>query len=397
MSILVVTAVFPPEPVVSSKLSFDIASSAFENNEVIVVAPEPSRPFGFKFEETGNEFDFDVVRTNSYICPQLSLFGRLKESYSFGKECCRYISDNRSSIKLIYANAWPLLAQFYIVKTAKKYNIPVVMHIQDIYPESLTNKLPFGRSLVNFFLLPIDRYVLRNANKVIAISEKMKDYLVKTRIIDKEKVAVVYNWQDEKPFIEITEQGASAGNNCFTFMYLGNIGPVAGVDLLIEAFILAEIPNSRLVIAGSGTMKEMLEKKARQFTTGVIEFWPVPDGKVPETQGCADVLLLPIKAGAAESSVPSKLCAYMFSAKPIIASADSSSDISLIVNSANCGWVVSPENVKELSEKMRAVSNMDVTDLKNAGQNGQKYAMQYFSKKSNLNKITKILEETVSE
>ena len=42
-TILIITAVFPPEPIVSSRLSFDIANKLSEENEIVVLHPHPSR------------------------------------------------------------------------------------------------------------------------------------------------------------------------------------------------------------------------------------------------------------------------------------------------------------------------------------------------------------------
>ena len=78
-------------------------------------------------------------------------------------------------------NTWPLLAQFYTVLIAKKYLIPVVTHIQDIYPESLTQKVPFCSKLLLKLLLPIDRFITRNSSSIITISNGMKDLLINTR------------------------------------------------------------------------------------------------------------------------------------------------------------------------------------------------------------------------
>ena len=48
-------------------------------------------------------------------------------------------------------NSWPIFAQYITVKTSNKYNIPIITHIQDVYPESLNVKMPlFGRFLVLF-------------------------------------------------------------------------------------------------------------------------------------------------------------------------------------------------------------------------------------------------------
>ena len=150
-----------------------------------------------------------------------------------------------------------MFSQKAIVKTAKKYGIPCVIHVQDVYPESLSNKMTgLKKRMVQSLILPMDKYILGNCTKVVAISEKMKSYLVKTRGISEDKVSVVINWQDEKEFIDYQErQGANQKSDKFTFMYMGNIGPVAGVDLLIDAFFKANLKDARLVIAGSGSVR----------------------------------------------------------------------------------------------------------------------------------------------
>ncbi len=392
--VLMISAVFPPEPVVSANLSFDIANALSEINQVTVLSPKPSRPFGFKFNISESKFNFKPIQTNSYTCPQSSLFGRFKESYSFGKQCYNYINENPLDIEVIYANTWPLLAQFYTVKAAKKNNIPVIIHIQDIYPESLTNKIPIIGPLISLLLMPIDNYILKNATKIIAISEKMKKYIVSTREINTDKIIVIKNWQDEESFVQFRKLKNLKTNDVspFTFMYLGNIGPVAGVDTLIDAFSKVKLNNTRLIIAGSGSMKESLEKKAEKFKDVIIEFWDVPNGKVPEIQDSADVLLLPIKKGASLSSVPSKLPSYMFSKKPIIASVDEDSDTANCIKESGCGYVIEPENSVALSKKMVGIAALSALELNQMGENGLIFAQKNMSKTGNLEKVISVIE-----
>ena len=391
--ILIVSAVYPPEPVVSAKLSADLFKGLVEQgNWVKVLHPKPTRPNGFEFgkETSGGQ---DEVTTDSFVCPQSSLIGRMRESWSLGKACSKYIKEHYTEIYCIYANAWPMFSQKAIVKAAKKYGIPCIIHVQDVYPESLTNKMPAAvGKIVNAFVLPMDKYILKNCTEVVAISEKMKKYLAETRGISTEKIAVVINWQNEKEFLDY-QDGAKdvATDQPFTFMYMGNIGPVAGVDLLIDAFIQAKLENVRLVIAGSGSMKEQLKTKA--FNCKEIEFWDVPNGKVPEIQSKADCMLLPIKKGAASSSIPSKLPAYMFSAKPIIGCMDADCDTANAIIEAGCGWVIKPENVEMLTEQMRQVTVLEKSDLAERGKKAQRYGLSHFSKKENLNRLVKVIED----
>ncbi|HCE55008.1 MAG TPA: glycosyltransferase WbuB [Lutibacter sp.] len=396
-NVLIFSAVFPPEPIVSASLSKDIASELSKKNKVTVLCPNPTRPHGFMFENEIEEKDYKVVRLNSYTCSESKIIGRLRESYSFGKHCFKYIDDNKDNIDVIYANTWPLFAQYFAVKAAKKYHIPITIHVQDVYPESLSNKLPVLNPLLNFFLLPIDKYVLGNATNVIAISNKMKNYLASTRKINIDKIEVVQNWQDEEVFInyDLSVSQNQSAKNTPTFMYLGNIGPVAGIDFLIDAFIKADLKNGRLVIAGSGSKKKSLEDKVHLLGLNTIEFWPVPEGKVPEIQAQADIMLLPIKKGAASSSIPSKLPAYMFSKRPIIASVDLDSDTARVIKEADCGWVLSPEDIFSLSEMMQKVAFISKDELLKMGENGFSYAIENLSKKNNLAKAVNCITETI--
>lgn len=389
--ILIISCVYPPEPVVSAKLSADLYQALKADRKTVkVLHPEPTRPNGFKFEGsvTSNE---DEVILLSYTRPQSSMFGRIRESYSFGKACKRYIEEHHNELSCVYANAWPMFSQRAIVKAAKKYGIPVAIHVQDVYPESLTNKLPaLVGKLLKSLLLPMDKFILRNCNKVIAISDKMKDYLVKTRGVEEGKVSVVINWQDETDFLEYQKNNQSEKHEKFTFMYMGNIGPVAGVDLLIDAFEYANLEGARLVIAGSGSMKDSLKEKAMNNKS--IEFWDVPNGKVPEVQAKADVMLLPIMKGAASSSIPSKLPAYMFSAKPIIGCVDTDSYTAEAIRASMGGYVIEPESVQALSEMMTKMISKDSMELEVMGKNGQQYALAHFAKIANLAKLVKTVE-----
>ena len=394
--ILIISAVFPPEPVVSSKLSYDLSKALSIDNNVTVLCPKPTRPYGFNFciPNISNE-KFNRIELKSYTCPQSSFIGRLRENYSFGKKTANYITKHYNEINLVYADTWPLFAQYFIVRAAIKHKLPIAIHVQDIYPESLANKLDLISRIVNAALLPIDKFVLRKATSIIVISDYMKDYLSSTREIPKNKISVVLNWQDESSFLECNN--AKEQVDKFTFMYLGNIGPVARIDLIIDAFIMANIQRARLVIAGTGSMKEELMKKAALYKDFDIQFWDVPEGKVAETQNKADVMLLTIKRGAALSSIPSKLSAYLFSAKPVICSADTDSDTVKCIKEAHCGYVVEPDDKEELSKVFISINRKEPAVLKEMGCKGRKYALNNFSKEVNLNKLTAILNNILNK
>lgn len=393
-SLLIISALFPPEPVVSANLSKDIAETFAENNDVLVICPFPTRPDGFSFNTELINTRYKVKRIKSFTSPKSTIIGRFYESYSFGRSCVRYMRKDAKKYKCIYINSWPLLSQYMIVKEAKRNNIPCVLHVQDIYPESLLNKISFGKGLVNKLLLPIDKYILHNSELIIAISENMKRSLVATRNIPSEKVEIIPNWQDERSFINYRPNCNTVcldKNTTTRFMYLGNIGPVAGIDYVIRAFHKAKLENAELVIAGEGSRKMDCMHLVNELEINNIKFLEVPEGMVPAVQDQADVLLLPVKKNAAMSSIPSKLPAYMFSSKPIIGSLDIESDTAKAIVNSGCGLVVPPEDEGELINAFVKASEWSVLERIQKGNCGFEYAMQHFSKKSNLLKLVLLI------
>jgi glycosyltransferase involved in cell wall biosynthesis len=389
MKILLVNCVYPPEPIVSAIIGKDLAESIAENNiGVTVLTPNSTRPFGFVFDKVTaetKEINPNVIRLDSFTFPQSGMVGRIRESVSYGFECYNFIK-NSPKFDCVYMNTWPLFGQIGVAIACKINKTPYVIHIQDVYPESITNKLPFGfKQIANLILFPIEKYVLKNASKVIAISQKMKSYLAQTRNLPEDSIDVVINWHDESGFIEFQNSWPGESEK-LTFMYLGNIGPVAGVEFLIKSFAKSKI-DARLIIAGSGTRKKDCEKIAESFADVDVTFMDVPAGKVPKVQSLAHVLLLPTIKGTSNNSIPSKLPAYMFSSRPVVTLTDSSSDIAKAIRESNCGWVGDSEDENWMIQTFKEIGSVSHSDLKEKGKRALVYANENFSRSINLNKL----------
>ncbi len=392
--ILIISAVFLPEPVVSAMLSRDITEELSKKNQVVVLCPRPTRPHGFRFEKYFEAANYEVVRLDSFTYPASKVVGRLRESYSFGRYSANFLRENSAIINCIYINSWPLFAQYFIITAAKKLGIPCVIHVQDIYPESLTNKLPNPiRGLCFHSLLPMDKFILRNATKIIGISQNMISYLSESRKIDKNKFELVRNWQDDGRFLNHVPDATAKSD--FIFMYLGSVSRSAGVELLINSFHQANLPNAKLIIAGNGSDKENCIAIAGHFENDQIEFCDVAPEKVPELQSRSDILLLPLKKGIAKTATPSKLTAYLLSSKPVIACVENDTDVADILREGNCGFVVEPENEFALSFKMKELYDMRPAKLQELGKNGREYALLNLSKKTNLQKVISVIESLI--
>lgn len=394
-------------------MAWDLANYFVANDtSVTVLCPQPSRPLNSDYSSYTNphaiavtrEAGVEVVRLPSYSAPQSKLFDRLHESYSFGRQVCRYLSRQRSRPDVIYVNSWPMLAQALIARYAQSKRIPMVLQIMDIYPESLLNKMS---NLLRGFLAPpltmFDRWIARQAARVLVISENMRRTYIENRKIETTKVAVIDLWQDDSMFESLPARQDAClrykiPDGRFTFLYLGNIGPVAGVDFLIRAFHEAAIDASQLVIVGDGSEKAVCAELVGQLSASNIYFISDSDvTNVPLLQSLAHICLLPLKVGAGMSSIPSKLPAYMFSAKPVLATVDEQSDTAHVIRQAGCGWVGKPEDMKWLVEKMRETASSGVEDLQMYGQNGRDYGLAHFSKTQGVRRLAQMVLSAIPD
>src|ERR1017187_1352601 len=407
MKIIIVSAVYHPEPVVSAQMGRDLAVQLNgSGNDVTVLCPQPSRPVGANYAEFRMpgvtrhtvEDGVNVGRLPSFSFPGEGFLGRLRESISFGRHVCRYLKQHLTDVDVIYANTWPLFSQALIARHCARRRIPLVLHIQDIYPESLLNKLPrFYRGIAASPLMALDRWIARRAARAVVISENMRRSYINKRDLTPEKVVAISNWADEHGFERLPNKKEACArygvpSDRFTFLYLGNIGPLAGVELLIDAFNMAHLPQAQLVIIGDGSAKRACIQRVKSLGQRDVCFISDPEARnVPLLQSLGDVCLLPLRKGAGMSSIPSKLMAYLFSAKPVLATVDLESDTALCVREAQCGWVGEPENIDWLCSKMVEISALAPTTLSELGHRGREFGLKHFSREPGVRRLADVV------
>jgi len=404
MKIIIISAVAPPEPLVAGLINRDICRyMAEQGHEVWLISSMPSRPIGFTYQT--DDFRevvrvserFHHVRVKSYVCPAYKLFGRFYESFDFGLKSIRYVNRNFRDYELMYASSWAFLGQLMIVLLKRNKRAPLIMNIQDLYPESFFTKLKSDR-LIKLLrpMVLIDKLIAKKSDHLTVVSETLEQVYLRSRSIPGEKITVLHNWQDETEFLKPVEHrdlilakyDLEALRNKFVFMYLGNIGPVADVPTVIEAFNRFSGPDPVLVIAGSGSGRDQCIELAERYRMKNVMFLSVPAGlsSVAEIQSLADVLVLPIVPEGANSSIPSKLIAYMFSAKPVISSATSKSETAEAIIRSGCGWITAhtPADWAAVIDKAYLEDNNRRNIM---GRSGFGFAMKYYSKQNGLTKI----------
>ncbi len=92
--ILVVSAVFPPEPVTSATLNYDLTLALSKEFDVTVINPRPSRPKGFDFKNTPavDTNTFHQIVTDTYV-QQIVILGKDAGKYKFRECFCKIYKE----------------------------------------------------------------------------------------------------------------------------------------------------------------------------------------------------------------------------------------------------------------------------------------------------------------
>ena len=395
--ILIVSAVFPPEQVTSALMNYDLAKALSNEYDVTVLRPYPTRPIGMKFDYQGMDGEpFKTILIKSYTHPESQLIGRFKESIGFGKKCAKYIKEHHQDISFVYNSAWQLFGLAIVARSAKRYHIPYIIPVQDIYPECLLTKGHKSwiiKKLVMGLLKPIDVYYQRNAASIRTISDEMADYLSRTRRLPREKYLVVNNWQNDEDFEDVPN---TIPIDKLRFAFVGSINEHANVDIIIKAFAESSIPNSELVIYGGGNKKEYCVELVKQLGLNNVKFGFVKRDQIPRIQSEASVLILALPAGNGNLCLPSKMTSYMLSGKPILASVDYDSATTRYINEAQCGLAVGPDSIPSLVEGFKKMAFMTRAQLQTFGDNSLNYAKQHLTRGINLRRVCDAIEDVIS-
>lgn len=393
--ILIISAVFPPEQVTSAFLNYDLAHELAKEYEVTVFRPYPTRPIGARFESAEVEDrSFKAILVDSYTNPQSELIGRFKESNDFGKKSVEYIEKHHGEIDFVYNDGWQLFGLYRVAKVCKKYGIPYMVPIQDIYPECLFTNKNYPRLLkkmIKSVLLPIDKYYQKHAACVRTISAEMRDYLSETRKVPKDNYLVVNNWQNDSDFLK--EYPIRAVDGKIIFAYVGSINEHANVDLMIKAFAEAKISNSEFRIYGGGNKKDYCVNLVKEMRLTNVVFDHVSRDKVAFVQSQVDVLVLALPKGNGNLCLPSKMTSYMLSGKPVLASVDEDSATTRYIQEADCGIAVRPDDLEAIKEGFITFSKISKENLLKKGDNSKAYSRQYLTREVNLNMVVERIKD----
>jgi colanic acid biosynthesis glycosyl transferase WcaI len=265
---------------------------------------------------------------------------------------------------------------------ARRAGARFVFLCEDIFPEVAALLEDFHNDLVNRALNRVNRYLLAEADAVVALGERMQRRLVEEKGADPARISVIHNWADCEAIVPgskdnaFTHEQGLAGR--FVLMHSGNIGMSQNLDVLIEAATRLTA-KERLVIAivGDGSRRDGLEREVARRGLTNVRFVPYqPKARLHESFAAADAFLVSLKAGIEGYIVPSKLYGVLAAGRPFIAAMDASAEAAIIARDHGCGLLAAPGDPDALADAIATLYD-DPIATRAMGQRARAAALQF--------------------
>lgn len=262
---------------------------------------------------------------------------------------------------VVYVYATPMTAATAAAAGQALRGRPYVLHIQDLWPDSVLESGMAGGSVVRPLLSSILsgalRHLYRRAAHLIAIAPSMKQTLV-DRGVPADKVSVVYNWSgDERPAPPTFDPAVRArlGRPGRTLaVFAGNVGQMQDVETIVRAAALCQDDSPLdVAIVGSGTADTAVRQLAVELCATNIRFFDrVDSAEMPPIYAASDYQLVTLKDRLVfRGTIPFKLGAALSAGCPVITTVPG--DVATMCAEGGFGFSCEPESPPTLADTFR--------------------------------------------
>ncbi|MCM3617927.1 glycosyltransferase family 4 protein [Sutcliffiella horikoshii] len=398
---------FYPEYVSSATLPFDTAEALKKAGFSVGALTGYPKEYNLNDEVPLKETYKGVeIRRLKYIqLKRSNIIGRLINYFSFTFFVALRINElRRYKVVIVYSNppVLPLIAAL----ASKLFSTKIVFVSYDVYPEMahITNSISED-SIISNMMKRVNKIVFKHVNKVVALSNEMKAYLLNHRsMLLEEQVEVIPNWYEDKGIVDVRD---ASKNKLFSSIkedanlivsYFGNMGICQDLDTLVDAIRqFKDDSRVQFVFAGHGNKMDSLKKiveKEKLENVNIFNFLHGQDFQ--DALNISDCFIVSLAEGLTGLAVPSKTYSYMMASKPVIAIMGAESDIAKDLTENNAGYAM---EVGESSILVNSIKELrdDKEKCEKMGENCRSVFLKKYTKEhctqQYVNMMQKILED----
>jgi glycosyltransferase involved in cell wall biosynthesis len=241
--------------------------------------------------------------------------------------------------------------------------VPFVLEIRDLWPESIVAVGAMDRNLVVRFFEWVERVLYRKADRIVVVTDSFEEAIAE-KGISRDKISVIKNgietgwWEeplDENRLAELRDEHDLKGK--FVASYIGTIGMAHRADVLLEAARRCEDPDIVFMVVGTGAKREELEARQEELRLDNFRLVDkVPKETVPYLLALSDASVVHLRdTPLFETVIPSKMFEAMATRTPIILGVRG--EAKSIIENAEGGIPIPPEAPEALVEAVRRLKD----------------------------------------
>lgn len=394
MKVLVVSQYFYPENFRINDLVVELKK---RNHEVTVLTGKPNYPqgeyySGYSFKGNDNEIwnDVEIIRV-PLRSRKTGAFNLMRNYLSFVWHANKKAKKINNDFDIIYVfEVSPITVALPAIKLKKRLNIPVIMNVQDLWPENIIAVTGINNAFIISIVDKLVNYIYKHCDLLLCASPSFVERITK-RGIDRSKVKY---WPQYSIVSKSNLDSNIFNNDKFNITFTGNIGEAQGIDIAIQAADKLRNENIHWNFIGNGRSKEKMELLVKKLNLeSCISFYGfIEENKIPQYLESSDAALLILKPDPIfEMTIPAKLQTYLSCGIPILGCV--SGEGKKIIEDAHCGVISQEISVEALVKATRELINLDQKEIDNYKLNAYQYSLNNFNKKTLLNELENYMEE----
>jgi len=329
-----------------------------------------------------------ILRSWLYVPAQANAIKRIlhEASYIASSTLRALARRGKDRPDLIVVTTPPLALGLSAILLSRLWKVPFVQHVPDLQPDAALDLGMLRPGRLTEVLYRIERLGYRKAALVSTLTDAMRQ-----KILDKgiapEKVVLFADWARSDLF-DVPAVGGGAkfrqtmglGNELLV-VHAGNMGVKQGLEVILGAAERSRDDRSiRYLMVGDGAVRRRLEEQAKASRLDNISFVPLlPDDQFMDLLAASDISLVTQQKSVADIVFPSKVITLMSSARAVVASVSSGSEVARVLQQADAGVLVAPEDPAALLNAIIALRD-DPPRRIQLGANGRAFAQRFWEK-----------------
>ena len=315
-----------------------------------------------------------------------SIRTRRKVDIAYGRAVSAKVIDFRPDV--VISSNMPLDAQHVLQGSAGREGAKFIFWLQDIYSSAvrfvLKRKLGWlaGVAAARYYER-VEKRLLGKSDGVICISPGFATLATEWGV-DPSRTFMIENWAPLGQVLPTAKDNAWSREHGvahrFCFMYSGTLGMKHRPELLLElARYLETRGDATLVVNAGGAGADWLREHAQGISKDALTLRPFqPYRRLSEVLGASDVLIALLDSEAGTFAVPSKILSYLCAGRPMILAAPRENHAAAVLELADAGFVVSPDNNRDILVAAKTMMEGDELRARFAA-NGRLYAERSFN------------------